>query len=60
MASNIVQNRRDTIKNEISDEVFLKTHQVELLQEDDCLENLNEITKRWWVQMREGVNKKKR
>ena len=44
---------RDTIRllRDFDDQIFLKTHDVALLAEDDRMERLNDITQAWWQKM---------
>ena len=44
---------RDTIRllRDFDDDTFLQAHVPELLEEDERLEELNDITKRWWAKM---------
>ncbi|TFK78128.1 hypothetical protein K466DRAFT_463427, partial [Polyporus arcularius HHB13444] len=44
---------RDTIRllRDFDDRVLLQEHDPDLLQEDERLERLNEITRRWWEEM---------
>lgn len=46
---------RNTIRllREFDDETFLQGHEPELIDEDDRLEGLDDITGKWWAEMRE-------
>ena len=49
---------RDTIRilRDFDESIFLKSHDTDLLAEDDRLERLDEKTKQWWCEM-EGTEK---
>ena len=40
---------------DFKDEMFLKTHDNDLLKEDERLEDMSMFTKRWWKGMGKGI-----
>jgi hypothetical protein len=36
---------------DFDNETFLQGHELELIEEDDRLEGLNQVTRKWWMKL---------